>query len=370
MNINEKLKAAEDAFKSAFEAGDAGRASELAEEVGSLRELVAKAAEPSPLDALKGGAVSQVKPAAARSLGEFAAKSLDAASLKQARGTVGTEFGFKAAADVHGTLAVNAVDDRVVDVRDRELTVRGLFGAEAISGNALTYFVMGATEGKPAVTAEGAAKPQIHVSNAATTAALEKIAAFFKESDEILEDAPFMVSAINGRGVYEHNLAVENYLVGKLLATSGIQTVAAGDSAADTLFDGMTRVQLATGYSADALVINPADYQALRLAKDGNQQYYGGGYFYGGYGSGAVSAQPGVWGLPTVVTPAVAKGTAIVGAFKAGGSVVTKAGSGLRVELTNADQDDFTTNRVTVRVEERLLLATRVPAAFAKVALA
>ena len=35
-----------------------------------------------------------------------------------------------------------------------------------------------------------------------------------------------MESAINNRGIYEHNLAVENELVSTLLGTSGIQTVA------------------------------------------------------------------------------------------------------------------------------------------------
>ena len=67
---------------------------------------------------------------------------------------------------------------------------------------------------------------------------------------------------------------------------------------------------------------------------------------------------------------AVTKGTAIVGAFKAGASIVTKSGEGFRVEVSNSDDDDFQNNVVTVRLEERLLEAVRVPAAFVKIATA
>lgn len=302
-------------------------------------------------------------------LGAFAVKNLNLAGLKGGRATVSTDFGFKANTDTNTTLPVTETSMQVVDVIQRPLSVRDLFGTEAISGNALQYYVLSATEGAPAKTAEGAAKPQIHVPHDAVTVSLDKVACFFKESDELTEDAPFLESAINNRGIYEHNLAVENYLITKLAAVSGIQSVAYATSMQDTIFTAMTDIQTATGYTADAIIINPADYQTLRLAKDSNGQYFGGGFFYGAYASGTgVQSQPGIWGLPTVVTSAVAKGTAYVGAFKAAGSVVTKAGSGLRVEVSNSNEDDFTHNLVTVRIEERLALATRVPAAFAKVA--
>jgi hypothetical protein len=57
---------------------------------------------------------------------------------------------------------------------------------------------------------------------------------------------------------------------------------------ADDIFAAMMTVKGASNYNADAIVINPADYQRLRLAKDGGNsgQYYGGGYFYGPYGNG------------------------------------------------------------------------------------
>ena len=45
---------------------------------------------------------------------------------------------------------------------------------------------------------------------------------------------------------------------------------------ADAIFKAAGLVQTATGFQADGVVINPQDYEALRLAKDSNGQYYGG----------------------------------------------------------------------------------------------
>lgn len=363
MNLYEKRDQLRKAFDSAQSFADVDAIKKQLDEV----DKQIKSAEDADA-ALKAAGGHGV--AGGMTLGQYASKNLDFSKLKGARGTVGTDYGYKANTDVITGSQVIQTSTSVVDVIPRPLMVRDLFGAETVSGNALQYYVLSATEGAPAVTAEGAEKPQISVPHTSVTVALDKVACFFKESDEITEDAAFLVSAIDNRGTYEHDLAVESYLVSKLLGTSGIQVTAFATSAQDSIFAGMTAVQLATGYTADAVIINPADYQTLRLAKDSNGQYFGGGFFYGAYaGSGAVQYQPGIWGLPTVVTPNVAKGTAIVGSFKAAGSVVTKAGSGLRVEMTNAADSDFTHNLVTVRIEERLALAVRVPAAFTKVAL-
>ena len=133
---------------------------------------------------------------------------------------------------------------------------------------------------------------------------------------------------------------------------------------ADDLFKALGKISNATGLEADALVINPADYEALRLGKDGNNQYYGGGYFAGQYGVGGMVEQPPVWGLRTVVTPAVLAGSPIVGAFKTAGTVYSKGG--LWVEATNANENDFTNGLVTVRATKRIALAVRKPAAFVK----
>jgi hypothetical protein len=53
--------------------------------------------------------------------------------------------------------------------------------------------------------------------------------------------------------------------------------------------------------------------------------------------------------------------------FAQGATVYRKGG--VRVESTNSHDDDFTSNLVTVRAEERLALAVRYPAGFCQVTL-
>lgn len=380
MNLSEKLASAKSELaeiKSAVEGGDMEKAAELSaavENVKSIEGAISAANDAAEMLKGLGGIDAKSDDAPAKTLGEFAAKRLDLSAMRSGNSkSAATGYGFKAYTDAHTAPQIITASQNVVDVA-RNLNIRSLFGAETISGNAITYFQMGATEkpegGAPAAVAQGATKPQFHVAYTAVTEPLQKIAGWFYETDELLSDAPYLKSAIDNRGLWELDNAAEGYLATKLLGTSGIQSVTYQSSVgltADPIFAGMMNIKDATGYDADAILINPADYQYLRLMKDSNDQYYGGGYFYAPYANGEVMAQPGIWGLNTVITNAVAQGTVLVGAFKAGASVINKDGEGASIEVHRGDHDDAINNRVTVVVEERLALAVRVPAAFAKI---
>jgi len=270
--------------------------------------------------------------------------------------------------------------DRTVvqGVRTR-LVVADLLGSGTISGNAISYFVEGALEGAFATVAEAGAKPQLHVVDpTAVTDSLKKIAGFIKFTDEMVEDLDFYVSEINGRLLYELARIEEQQLlngagtgstVQGILLRSGIQTETGATIAdnADAVFRAMTKVGTGSSLDADGVVIHPTDYQTFRLKKDGNNQYYGGGFFAAEYGNGTLTAQPPLWGLRTVVTPAITAGTVLVGAFAQAATVYRKGG--VRVESTNSHASDFTSNLITTRAEERIALAVRVPAGFVKLTL-
>jgi HK97 family phage major capsid protein len=255
-----------------------------------------------------------------------------------------------------------------------DLLGQGTIGANS---NAVSYLVEGAIEGALATVAEGGAKPQFHIADPTTrTDALKKIAGFIKFTDEMSEDAAFWVSEINQRGLYLLALEEENQLLNGpgtgssvlgLRNRSGIQTETAANRTdnADAIYRGLDKVQTATGLTADGIVINPVDYQRLRLNKDGNGQYFGGGYFSGEYGNGGIDWQPPVWGMRTIVSAAVPAGTTLVGAFGTAATVYRKGG--VRVESTNSHASDFTNNLITTRIEERLALAVRIPAAFVSI---
>jgi HK97 family phage major capsid protein len=329
------------------------------------------------------------EPSPAKSLGEHFVKSVGPegfARVKSISGFTVTAPEFKAATDPQLTTGavytpvLTEYDTTVVRGFRQQPTVANLLSSGTISGNAISYFIEGAVEGAFTTVAEGAAKPQLHfVDPTAAVDALKKIAAWFDMSDEMSEDLPFMVSEINQRGMYLLATFEEAQLINGpgtgttvrgILNRSGIQTetqAVAPDTAGDALFRAITKVQTATGLAADGIVMNPTDYQKLRLAKDANGQYYGGGFFQGQYGVGGVPQNPPVWGMSTVVTSAIAAGTALVGAFRAGGTVYRKGG--VRVEQTNSDAGKFTSNIITTRIEERVALAVRYPAAFVKVTL-
>jgi HK97 family phage major capsid protein len=75
---------------------------------------------------------------------------------------------------------------------------------------------------------------------------------------------------------------------------------------------------------------------------------------------------PAIWGLPTVVTPAIAKGTVLVGAFS-DATLFTKGGVKTAISLEN--KDNFETNKGTLRAERRLALKVPRAHAFVKVTL-
>ncbi|WNO25755.1 major capsid protein [Gordonia phage Goib] len=330
--------------------------------------------------------------APAKSLGDHFVKSLGDGYRERLRSGVkiaSTEFiPAKAAGDTQSTPALSTEwgRDNLQDVdltvqrakRDR-LVVADLLGKGTMSGTSIKYYLEGAFEGDFEMVAEGGLKPQVHVEDPEpVTDEVRKIAAWIGFTDEILEDMPLWVSEINQRLLYK--LAVKEELqllrgsgagqnILGLLNRDGVQTIAAGagdQEDVENIFRAQTLISLATDYQADAVLVNPFDYERFRLGKDANEQYYGGGYFMGQYGGGTVVENPPLWGLRTVVTRAVAKGEAVVGNFAQAATMYRKGG--VKVDSTMSDGDDFVHNKVKTRVEERIALAVRQPQAFVKLA--
>lgn len=392
------LKAAQDIVSAAAKAGRDLTADEIADieaKTAEIRELdvkIADAAKAADLIAALGALpddedetpISGGK--SAKSLGDHFVKAMadSGRSLRDAGTFRAAEF--KAATDTQVVGAntgafgplITDVDRSFVLPYRRRLVVADLLGEGTVSGTAITYPVFGALEGESAFIAEGSQKPQIHVADPTwVTDALGEVAGWFKLTDNMLEDLPYVVSEINSTLLYDLMLKEEMALLSGngtapnlrgILNRSGIQTLPkAADSDPDRIFQAISDVQEVTGFSADGIVINPADYAAIRLSKDANGQYFGGGFFTGQYGNGALMEQPPLWGLRTVVTSSITAGTVLVGAFATAAKVFRKGG--VQVESTNSHQDDFTNDKVTIRAKARLGLQVKYPAAFVKVTL-
>jgi HK97 family phage major capsid protein len=352
----------------------------LLDQLGSLGKKESKVDNEAKPDAID-----------AKTPGEFFMKSLKNAGMNvldtKTRGFQTTEF--KGATDLHrigqetgafGPL-VTDIDKNFVMPYQRPLLFADILGSGTVSGNSIKYPVFGALEGSTAFVAEGGAKPQIHLADPTwVTDSLAEVAGFFNITDDMAEDADYVVSEINSTALYDLQLREELALLSGdgtsnsikgVLKRDGIQTVANVSkgtiSDPDLIFKGISAVQEVTGFAADGIVINPADYQAIRLSKDSNGQYFGGGFFAGQYGNGGIMQNPSLWGLRTVVSASIPKGTVAVGAFSIAAKVFRKGG--VRIESTNSHGDNFTNDQITVRLRERLGLQVKYPAAIAKVTL-
>lgn len=367
-------------------------------EIQALNEKIQKAKSASELLALLGASASdkqqrQEKSALGLSFGDYATRNLKEtfAHIKGRRKVSGDTAEYprvKSPGDAHTVTTTGTgilqpqIDTNIVHQHVERPTIANWLGAGTIEATALTYFVEKAFEaesaGNFAYVKENAKKPGLTFPDyTSVTETLKKIAGWIKISDEMADDLPFLVSEINNRLLYQLTMFEEAELLNGtgsgniqgILQRSGLQTEAAKDENdnLDAIYRALTKVQLATGLTADGVVMHPLDYQKLRLSKDGNGQYLAGGPFLGQYGNGGVTVQPPVWGQTPIITTAIPEGTALVGAGKQAATVYRKGG--IRVEASNIDGEDFTHNRFTVLAEMRELLAVRQPAAFVKVTL-
>lgn len=331
------------------------RRSAIAEmEERAAKKVVAGAAKPVETAEIK--KESEMERAA--NLGEHFAAYVKERGHEKSFHLVAPAYELRAATDVHTAPQVIEYD-RTAFVPPLSTNVLDMFARETIEGNAITYFVQGAMEGAPAVTAEGTAKPQVHFPSEPKTVSLKKIAGIVKESDELIDDARWLASIVNGRLLNELNRVRQSTVITDLLATSGLGTAnAAADAAsiADAIDLAMMTVMDDTGFDADGIIMTPALWHTLNIGKDSGLDYYGDGYF-------RAPMARSIWGIPVAVNPAMTANHIVVGSFKGCASLVGKA-EGVTVESTNTDTDDFQKNLMTLRAECREVVCVRQPSGF------
>ena len=315
---------------------------------------------------------------------ELKAKGIDVAQAKMANFET-SEFNIKASTDVSvtgGPTGSNApylteLDDPVFATR-QDLLIVNLFGKGTMGGQVLKYPVYGKLEGKPGETAEGAAAAHTHFPDPTwENDTLHTITDLWEVTDDMIDDLPYVVSEINDHNQYEFDLVKEDKIWNGDGASDNIKGLVAripSDSVIDNtstepledrIFTAVTMIKKNVNRTADGLVINPEDYKALRLKRDKNGQYYGGGFFLPPYtGTGTLVIQQTPWGLPTVVTPTQAKGNCVVGAFKTG-KVLSRGARTLKT--SDSHKENFGSGITAFRLKERCTLQVKYPYAFVKV---
>ena len=274
--------------------------------------------------------------------------------------------------------ALTQVDLEIKEGYRRPLTIWNLFNHEMTEKDSVAWYTEGAFDGSAAMTAEAGAFAQIHVNDPVRhSAELKKVTAIWKQSDEILSDAPRFVTHVNNRAGYNLDIVVEDQLIAGngsgnnitgLANTSGIATASAAAFNMDfieSLLDERTKIKKATpNFAVDTLLLADEDYDALMKLKNSADQYVLGGPTGFVYGQG-VTIGRNLWNTITMVpTPALTSGTAILGAFKAGATVFEHV-TGRRFDV-GYDGTDFSHGLVSFRAYQRFVLAVEYPAAFCK----
>lgn len=348
----EPMLKADDVTAETIEAGEA-----LVAEIADLTEKVEKAEKADDIIKTIGNAddtntdITEVKKMS--TMEEFTTKCAEMTDRKS-----GATMHFKTYTDTVTAPQIADIDRSIAPQPDRT-AVADYFTNATISGNAITYFLQGAFETNSGIgtTAQGAKKPQASTSFAGTTLALSKIAAYIKETDEIIYDAPFLASEVQNTLVYQLGKAEDAYIINAIGSTQGIGAETYDGTTvtfADGILASILKVKGDSAYDANVVFVNPADLYTLLTAKDSNKQYYGGGYFAGAYGNGAYGVPASIWGVTIVASSDVSQGTALVCAKEA--VKVWKKG-GVDVRLFEQNEDDALYNKVTLLGEERLAAA-------------
>lgn len=347
--------------------------------------LIGGAEEPEVKDAPKGQNRS------------FAKQVLDSAAYKSMlSGAHGATVEVKAAATIDegiipafsggsglaGQLVAPQLLPGIVPLKFQRLTIADLLAQGTTSSTSISYVIEAAFQDLTGTVLEKGAIPQLDLTLARRQDNVGKIANIAKPTVEMFQDAEQFRAYLENRMVFGLQRKEEDQLlngtgtapqVTGILQRSGLATAvvtAAGLTAVkamEGIFNQITALRATSFVEPDAIVIHPTDWQTIRLGKDSQGQYYGGGPFTGAYGNGGYSNVAELWGLKAVVTTAVPQGTVLVGGFQECGQIFRR--SGIILDMTNSNNNDFETDLITLKAEERLALAVYRPAGFGKVTL-
>ena len=245
----------------------------------------------------------------------------------------------------------------------RRLTVRDLMPNTPIASNLVEYVKETSFTNNAAMqSAEGAVKAESALAFSLTYAPVQTLAHFIPVSKQLLDDAPAIQGYINTRLLYGLKLVEENELLnGNGVGTelSGLITNATAmdttlvnqstDTQIDVISHAITQVQLSF-FEPSAIVLHPKDWERIKLVKTTGTASSGQYIFSDPH---SVEA-PSIWGLPVVVTQAMAETEFLVGAFDMGAMVWDR--NNATIEVSREHSDFFTRNLAAILCEERLAL--------------
>jgi HK97 family phage major capsid protein len=255
------------------------------------------------------------------------------------------------------------VSDAVEFVQETSHTNAAAVVAEATSSAAPTAVSTGATGAVTFTNASGGGyKPEGSWAFAVVTTNVKTIAEWVPVTKRALADVAQLEGLINDQlaadvaeaeedQILNGNSSGENFT--GINNTSSIQTQAWSTDLFTTVRKGVTKLRTVGRVNPTALVLNPADAEAIDLLKDGENRYY--------YGGPSQIGQRTLWGVPVVESESQASGTGLLGDFS---KAVLWDREQTTVTMTDSHADFFVRNLVAVLAEERLAFGVTRPTAF------
>lgn len=261
----------------------------------------------------------------------------------------------------------------IINNPNRVLTIRDLLPVGRTTSNLVEYtkenvFTNNAAPQYSSPDYENVTKPESGITFTLASAAVATLAHFIPVSRQVLDDSAQLESYVNGRLVYGLKLEEEDQLLngngtsgnlGGILKSGNFTAynrAVTGDTKLDTIRRALTQAQLSE-FTADAIVLNPADWETIELQKSSY-----GEYIFGGDMGPIDALGPRIWGKRVVATNSIASGTFLVGSFMMGAQIWDRQDAA--VQISYEDGDNFKKNMATILAEERLALTVYRPAAF------
>jgi HK97 family phage major capsid protein len=250
---------------------------------------------------------------------------------------------------------------------ERRLTIRDLIAPGTTDSNAIEYVRETGFTNNAAAVAEGGAKPYSDLVFELVNAPVRTLAHLFKASRQILDDSSALQSYIDARARYGLLTVEEQQLLygnGTGANLQGLMTLAetyaapggivvTGEQRIDRLRLALLQAELSE-FPADGIVLNPIDWAAIELTKDGEGRYI--------VGQPQEGTAARLWNRPVVATQAMQQDEFLTGAFRLGAQIFDRMD--VEILISTENDKDFENNMVTIRAEERLAFAVYRPEAF------
>ena len=276
--------------------------------------------------------------------------------------------------------AFGAVErDGIIPIAQRRSRVRDLFPARTTSAAVIEYFRQTGFTNAADTVAERqgsnfGAKPQSTMTFVGEQAPVRTIAHWEAAHRNVLADEPQLRSIIDNELLYGLRLTEDTQILSGsgtgedlagILNNGSIQTYSwsagATTPVADTKADAVRRaatLSYLAYYEPTGIIVNPNDWEDIELTKNSQGTYLLAISVAGG-------AESRIWRIPVIDTPAIASGTALIGAFGTGAQLYDREAASIRISEQHSDF--FVRNAIVVLAEERLALAVKRPESFVKV---